>query len=105
VGDPVCGFAFFTRSEEEPEVAELEAIYVDPSAWGTGAGPALLSAGEYALRARGFEEALLWVLEDNPRARRFYESAGWEHDGGRKTWPRMGVEPYIVRYRKRLSDS
>ena len=104
-GDPICGFAFLRRSDEEPEVGELEAIYVDPSAWGTGAGPALLAAGEQALRERGFGEAILWVLEDNPRARHFYVSAGWEHDGGRKTWPRMGVEPYVVRYRKRLSGS
>ena len=29
----------------------------------------------------GFERAVLWVLRDNPRARRFYERAGWTLTG------------------------
>jgi GNAT superfamily N-acetyltransferase len=101
-GDPVVGFIFVRESDGEPGVGEVEAIYVDPDEWGSGTGWALLAAGEDALRGRRFEEAILWVLEDNPRSRRFYELAGWEHDGGRQTWPRYGVEPFVVRYRKRL---
>jgi hypothetical protein len=27
------------------------------------------------------QQAALWVLEDNERARRFYEAAGWRADG------------------------
>jgi hypothetical protein len=42
------------------------------------------------------------VLEDNPRARRFYERAGWALDGGRKAEPRWGVRAPEVRYRKRF---
>jgi ribosomal protein S18 acetylase RimI-like enzyme len=102
-GDPVVGFVFVGQSEEEPTAGEVEAIYVAPEAWGTGAGPALLAAGEEALRTRGYDEALLWVIEENPRARRFYEKSGWSTDGGRKTWPRFGAEPWVVRYRKRLA--
>jgi ribosomal protein S18 acetylase RimI-like enzyme len=30
------------------------------------------------LSADGYPEAVLWVLEDNPRARRFYEREGWQ---------------------------
>jgi RimJ/RimL family protein N-acetyltransferase len=44
--------------------------------------------------------ALLWVLEDNPRARRFYERAGWAPDGVRKAEERLGVRAAEVRYRK-----
>ena len=44
--------------------------------------------------------ALLWVLEDNPRARRFYERAGWAPDGVRKAEERFGVRAAEVRYRK-----
>ena len=29
------------------------------------------------LGAEGFAEAVLWVLDDNPRARAFYERHGW----------------------------
>ena len=33
------------------------------------------------LRARGAARARLWVLEENDRARRFYERLGWRADG------------------------
>ena len=101
-GDPILGFVFAERSADEPELGEVDAIYVDPSAWGTGVGRSLLASAEEDLCARGFDEAVLWVLEDNPRARRCYEAAGWTLDGGRKTWPQMGVDAPVVRYRKRF---
>jgi GNAT superfamily N-acetyltransferase len=102
-GDPVVGFVFGGPSADEAGVGEIEAIYLDAAVWGTGVGRRLLAAAEDALLANGLEEAILWVIEDNPRARRFYEAAGWHVDGGRKSWPRMGAEPQVVRYRKRLS--
>jgi GNAT superfamily N-acetyltransferase len=101
-GDPIVGFVFAERCADEPEAGEVDAIYVEPSAWGTGAGRRLLARAEDELREQGFDEAILWVLEDNPRARRFYETAGWSLDGGRRTWPQMGVDASVVRYRKRL---
>ena len=52
--------------------------------------------------AEQYAEATLWVLEDNPRARRFYECAGWLPDGGRQKVERLGVSPPEVRYRKRF---
>lgn len=36
------------------------------------------------LQLLGDEPALLWVFEDNPRARRFYEKLGFTSDGTRK---------------------
>jgi hypothetical protein len=42
------------------------------------------------------------VLEENPRARRFYEEAGWQADGSRKAEERWGVRAPEVRYRKEL---
>ena len=50
--------------------------------------------------AAQYAEATLWVLEDNPRARRFYERAGWHPDGARKAEERWGVRAPEVRYRK-----
>ena len=58
-----------------------------------------MAAAERALAAR-FDAALLWVLEDNPRARGFYERAGWAPDGVRKAEERFGVRAAEVRYRK-----
>jgi ribosomal protein S18 acetylase RimI-like enzyme len=51
------------------------------------------------LRCRGFDEAVLWVLETNERARRFYEKAGWKTDGQTKTEERGPVVLNDVRYR------
>ncbi|HEY4411425.1 MAG TPA: GNAT family N-acetyltransferase, partial [Gaiellaceae bacterium] len=54
------------------------------------------------LRSDGCAEAFLWVLEDNPRARRFYEREGWELDGERKEDDFLGVRVAEVRYTIRL---
>jgi GNAT superfamily N-acetyltransferase len=81
---------------------ELYAIYALPEAWGSGAGPGLMRAALEQLRGDGCGDAILWVLEDNPRARRFYEREGWELDGGRKEDDFLGVRVAEVRYRIRL---
>ena len=91
-------------SRDERGVGELYAIYVEPSSWSTGAGRALIERAEQELAER-YDQATLWVLEDNPRARGFYERAGWTSDGGRKAEERLGVRAPEVRYRKRLSRS
>jgi ribosomal protein S18 acetylase RimI-like enzyme len=101
----VAGFASVGATEDEDERAapgELFAIYVEPDAWGRGLGRMLLSRAEEALRAAGFDEAALWVLEDNPRAQRLYEAAGWAADGTSKPFSASGVETVVIRYRKRL---
>jgi GNAT superfamily N-acetyltransferase len=97
----VTGFASVGPSGDEHGTGELYAIYVEPEQWSTGTGRALIEHAEKQLRA-SFGEATLWVLEDNPRARAFYERAGWSPDGGRKSEERWGVRAAEVRYRKRL---
>jgi ribosomal protein S18 acetylase RimI-like enzyme len=95
----VVGFASTGPSRDEDEIGELYAIYVEPEAWSRGAGRALMAAAEKQL-ASDYDAALLWVLEDNPRARGFYERAGWAPDGIRKAEERLGVRAPEVRYRK-----
>jgi ribosomal protein S18 acetylase RimI-like enzyme len=99
----VQGFAALgpSQDEESEHFGELYAIYVDPSRWGRGFGGELCGAAEEALRGSGFREAILWVLEDNPRACRFYEARGWRTDGAR-TIEILGVEVPELRYRKLL---
>ncbi len=97
----VVGFASIGPSRDEDAVGELYAIYVDPLEWSTGAGRALILRAEELLRA-GYREATLWVLEANPRARRFYESFGWTADGAEKSFERLGVSAPELRYRKTL---
>jgi ribosomal protein S18 acetylase RimI-like enzyme len=95
--DRVVGFVSVGPSREAEGDGELYAIYVLPEAWGSGAGPALMEAARDRLAER-FSSAILWVLEDNPRARRFYEREGWVADGYRTDVVR-GVEVPEVRYR------
>jgi GNAT superfamily N-acetyltransferase len=94
----VIGFAWIGDSRDADGEGELFAIYVLPEAWGCGAGPELMAAARLALRER-YPTSILWVLEDNPRARRFYEREGWEPDGGRKEEELLGATVAEVRYR------
>ncbi len=66
---------------DNPAAGEVYAIYVDPDAWSTGAGRALMATAVTHLSGAGFRTIRLWVLERNARARRFYEVAGFRPDG------------------------
>lgn len=85
-----------------PAVGELHTIYVDPALQGAGLGQRLMGEALRRLREAGYTDAVLWVLEGNQRARRFYEQAGWSPDGGTGSdqWGASRVPR--VRYRRRL---
>jgi len=102
-GGEVVGFASVgaSRDEEAEQEAELYAIYLHPSCWDRGIGRALLQRAEESMRSSGFRRAVLWVLDGNERAIRFYETAGWEADG-RKDDEFQGASVTELRYRKRL---
>ena len=57
----------------------LHGLYVVPEAWGTGVALALQDAALAAMP--DCAEVKLWVLEENRRARRFYEKHGWRPSG------------------------
>lgn len=61
-----------------PDPIELERIYVDQSAIGTGVGSVLMSASLEAIKTRGGRSAWLGVWERNKRAIRFYRKWGFE---------------------------
>ena len=105
VDEETVGFATVGASDSEDGIGELYAIYVHPSSWGHGVGRALIEQSELSLRASGFPSALLWVLDGNERAERFYRSAGWQHDGekeGEKEDVFQGADVVELRYRKQL---
>lgn len=62
----------------------LRNLFVVPEEWGRGAGAAVHDEAVARLRTMD-AGALLWVLEANERARRFYERRGWRADGERST--------------------
>jgi ribosomal protein S18 acetylase RimI-like enzyme len=105
-GDTIVGFASGgpTRDKEDDQhrVGEIYAVYLLPEEWGQGGGRDLLAHATRALTAAGFEDASLWVLETNRRARGFYEHEGWWHDGATKQ-ERFGERVTEVRYRLPLA--
>lgn len=97
VGEPVVGFCFAGDSDD-PGWGEVFAIYVHPDRWGDGLGHDLLMAGMDQLRGMGHDKALLWVLRDNQRARRFYERQGWRLGKPIRVEEIGGVQVTEVRY-------
>jgi GNAT superfamily N-acetyltransferase len=84
----VVGFAGSgpSRDPEPPRDLELQSLNVLASHYGTGAGQRLLDA------AVGDAPAMLWVADDNPRARAFYARNGFQPDGTTKMGPVAGTE-------------
>jgi GNAT superfamily N-acetyltransferase len=81
----VIGYARTGPTRDEyPDngVFEIYGFYTHPSVWGTGAGAVMMDGVLDDFRRRGVETATLWVVRDNPRARRFYEKHGWAHEPG-----------------------
>jgi len=77
----ICGFVRVGSVMDEREVGLIYLLYVLPEHWSRGVGTALMRVGMLELRDLGMREAILWVLADNLRARRFYEHLGWAPDG------------------------
>ena len=83
----IIGFASAGRpdggGDAGPDIGELHTIYIDASHQGRGVGPVLIERALRYLRELGAQTAVLWVLEQNSRGRRFYENGGWKADGAR----------------------
>jgi RimJ/RimL family protein N-acetyltransferase len=98
----IAGFVGVGPSRDPDADGELYVIYVDPAHWGAGVGRELIRAGEARMRELGHRRVVLWVLDDNPRARRFYEAAGWQLDGEQRPIEFLGQTVSEIRYAKQL---
>lgn len=99
------GWASFGPYRGEPDGAEdgeLYALYLRPRWVGRGVGRALVAAVAESAAARGRRRLLLWVLEDNARARRFYAAAGFAPDGAETAEEYDGVRLRELRYVRAL---
>jgi GNAT superfamily N-acetyltransferase len=105
-GEEIAGFAALGPARDDDEdpalTGEIRAIYLLPQAWGRGAGRQLMTTALDVLARARYEQATLWVLDSNDRARRFYEAAGWQPDGAVKTDAARGFPLAEVRYRHAL---
>lgn len=103
----ICGHVTTgcSRDHDLPDSGEIWALYVDPCHWGKGVGSLLIEAGRDMLRTAGYEQAHLWVISGNARARRFYEREGWRTDGLDRTDVIGTSSVHEVRYVASLSKS
>jgi ribosomal protein S18 acetylase RimI-like enzyme len=98
----IVGFVGVGPSGDPDAEGELYTIYVHPGHWRGGVGRELIRAGEQRMRELGYRKVVLWVLDGNSRAQRFYESAGWAADGESRRIEFVGESIPEVRYAKQL---
>lgn len=102
----IPGFVAYGPTRDEGEdparTGEVRAIYLLPETWGTGLGRELMTAALENLAAAGYQDATLWVLDSNARARRFYANSGWAEDGITRRDDSYGFPINEVRYRRPL---
>jgi len=101
----VRGFATTMPARDPPDATgkgEVAGLYVDPDWWGQGIGQALLTAARGRLAEQGFSSGVLWVLDGNTRARRFYEADGWVADGSHRVEEIWGVKAGEARFARIL---
>jgi ribosomal protein S18 acetylase RimI-like enzyme len=80
---------------------EIWGMYLSSPYWRRGIGRSMCREAEGTLKSRGHSGVVLWVFEDNQRARRFYEAMGFTSDGARKVLD-IGASLNAVRYRKSI---
>lgn len=90
----VAGFACVSGARDLPDgahgVGEIWAMYVSPEHWREGCGRELMHGARDYFSDTGRTRIILWVLEANASARRFYEAEGFAPDGATKTHPPSG---------------
>jgi len=102
-GGRIVGFGSCGPARGQPGSGEVFTLYVAPDWQGQGIGRLLLEALFARLRAGDLDEAIIWVLNDNP-ARFFYEALGGRRAAERKqrfagvelaeaayAWPDLGA--------------
>lgn len=77
--DKIIGTSSFgkPRFEQFQNYGEIISIYLLPDYIGKGYGKILMKAVLSELKKQGYENIFLWVLEENKRARNFYEQYGF----------------------------
>ena len=101
VDEKPAGVFVFSKSFDEDadkDTADIGAIYFLPEYWGKGFGTKLIDFGIAEIKKTGYKAITLWVLEQNIRARKFYEKKGFVFDGTKEDI-NIGKQLVKVRYR------
>lgn len=66
-----------TREKNMPGYAEIICIHSLKGNWGQGYGSKMMDKLLSDITSAGYSKVMLWVFEDNERARKFYEAKGF----------------------------
>jgi GNAT superfamily N-acetyltransferase len=86
-----------SRDDDKPDAGEVSAIYLLEGFRGKGIGSMAMEHAIGRLGSRGYAEVIVWVLEENHVARRFYSKHGFAPDGAKKEIE-LGKPMVVVRY-------
>lgn len=78
MGDQIAGYATFglNRARALPQDGEIYELYIKPEYQGVGLGHRLFKSARRALDDHGCKGLVVWALEENEIACRFYRSHG-----------------------------
>lgn len=74
--EEIVGSVFLSQSDD-PAIAKLRLLYVEPEARGHGIGAKLVAACIERARALGYKQLTLWTNDILTSARRIYQAAGF----------------------------
>ena len=83
-----------------PDGIRLNEFFVDTFFQGNGIGSEMMKVLLHEAETLRTKNIFLWVLEENFKARKFYEYFGFAPDATRRQ--EDGTEAYLLRYRKDL---
>ena len=87
-----------SRDDKFPDWGEIVSIYLLPEYFGKGHGKVLLATALADMKKVGYKNVYLWVLEDNLRARNFYERNGFSWNNDKLLFEIMGKPLTDLRY-------
>ncbi len=83
INNEPAGLLSFGKSRvniNDHSLVEIWRVYILPKFWGSAISKELIQWGINEIHNTGMKKIELWVLEENMRARKFYEKMGFKND-------------------------
>lgn len=87
-----------SRDDKFSNCGEIVSIYILPDYFHKGYGQRLLDSALEDMKSMGHKNIYLWALEENNRARRFYEKNKFKYNGDKHHFEIMDKQLTNLRY-------